>query len=54
MMINLRHQTIYNSGNDPLNITKKYSDCPGSAAYKKRAKIMFVFLNYSRNCASSL
>ena len=22
MMINLRHQTIYNSGNDPLNITK--------------------------------
>lgn len=21
-MINLRHQTIYNSGNDPLNITK--------------------------------
>ena len=22
MMINLRHNTIYNSGNDPLNITK--------------------------------
>lgn len=22
MMINLRHQTIYNSGNDPFNITK--------------------------------